>query len=77
VPWGGHSIFLKLKKSIFIYDFIGIGIGFNRDLMTVDTTNYGSSRRLRGRGTSSAYVMVNVIGMGDKHELTESDNLRL
>jgi hypothetical protein len=39
VPWGGCSIFLKLEKSIFIYDLSRIGSGLNRNLMIVDTTN--------------------------------------
>jgi hypothetical protein len=40
VPWGGCNIFLKLKKSIFIYDSNRIGSVLNRDMMTIDTTNY-------------------------------------
>jgi hypothetical protein len=41
MPWGGCSIFLELEKYIFLYDFNRIGSGLNRDLNTVDTTNYG------------------------------------
>ena len=40
MSWGVHGIFLKLEKSIFIYDFSKNGIGLNGDLMNVDSTNY-------------------------------------
>jgi hypothetical protein len=40
VSWGGCSIFHKLENSIFIYDFSKIGSELNRDLITIDTTNY-------------------------------------